>query len=51
MHAYNVGTVQGDPVVMIWLNALKSKLVQLTKVQTGWSGPLGEVAVRDLVSK
>lgn len=51
IHEYNVGTVQGDPMVMIWLNALKSQLVQVIKLLMGFFGPLGEVAFRDLVPK
>lgn len=51
IHEYNLGTVQGDPMVMIWLNGLKSQLVQVIKLLMGFSGPLGGLAFRDLVPK
>lgn len=51
IHEYNLGTVQGDPMVMLWLNGLKSQLVQVIKLLMGFSGPLGGLAFRDLVPK
>lgn len=40
-HARNVETGQGDPVVMARLEALESKLVQVTQLLVGLSGSLG----------
>lgn len=51
IHAWDTGTIQGDPVEMTRLEALESQLVQVTQLLIKLSGSIGDICSHGLSPK